>query len=480
MSLALRLSAAFVGLVAVTSLALGAAGFVSAQRGVTAQIDRFLESRAEAILDGQRVRPSRPDRDGSADRGDTGNGGGRNDGRDRNDGRAGTMGDAARAIADTVDADSVVQLLDGDGAIVVTTGIELPVSDTDRQLAGSGTDTTTLRTVQTESGSYRMITAADRTGGAVQVARGLAESTTAIDLVQSRLAVAIPLLALLAGGAGLLLAQRITRPIRTLATSVDTIAETGDLTVPIDTSGTDEVGRLAAGFDRLLRSLAHSRAQQQRLVQDAAHELRTPMTSVKANLDLLAAAPDLDDESRSQILASLRSEMNELNQLVAEIVDVASDRHRQPSTRPVDLALVAGQAADRFELRAGPERALHRDLQTAVINGDPESLGRAVDNLLANAERHTPAGTPVTITVATEANHAVLTVADRGDGIPVTERELVFERFHRTTEARGRPGSGLGLSIVKAIVEANDGEVGIDAGPGGGAAVWIRLPLSRS
>ncbi len=461
MSLAVRLSAAFVGLVAVTALLFGVAGVVSAERGVSEQLDRFLTQRAEDIIGGQRSKPDRPgDRE-----------------RDNRDGGVEPATDVENsdAIADAVDADTIVQILAADGTIEASTGMALPVDDQDRRLAADDSRQSRLRTVDTDSGPHRMVTAGDPQGGAVQVARELEPSSTAVNLIRSQLVVAVPVLALVAGLAGLVLARRITRPIRALASAVDTVAETGDLSVPIDASGHDEVGRLATGFDKLLHSLAESRRQQQRLVQDAAHELRTPLTSVKANVDLLSAAPDLDTETRSQVLGSLRRELNELNVLVTEIVDAASDRHRPRSSEPIDLAEVAAESIERFEARTG--RSVIRHLSSAMVVGDRESLIRAVDNLLSNADTHTHDDGPITVTVTADGTVAV---ADRGEGIPPAERERVFDRFYRSHTARSRPGSGLGLSIVKSIVNAHGGTVAIEDNAGGGAIVALSIPLAQA
>ncbi len=444
MSLAVRLAAAFVGLIALTALALGAASFVAAERGVTSQVDNFLEERAEDIIRGERGRPDRDDRRGQ-----------------RGDGNRGS-----------VDDDAVVQMLNADGTIGDTTGVTLPVSEADLEVASGASKDDRLRTVTTDDGDFRVLTAALPDGGAVQVARELTESSSAVDLIRSQLLPLIVALAVFGGVLGLLLARRITSPLRSLASSVDTVAATGDLTVPINVGGDDEVSRLASGFQNLLDSLADSRVRQQQLVQDAAHELRTPLTSVKANIDLLALVPDMDPTERAQTFDSVRSELRELAQLVDEIVDVATDRYRPQALKDLDLSDVVRESVERFRIRTG--RSVDLTVAPAVVvRGDGDSLERAIANLLSNADKYSPGSEPVTVSL--EAGRR-LTVTDRGPGISPADRQRVFDRFYRADTARSEPGSGLGLSIVKSIVDAHGGSVELGDGPGGGTTVGFTLP----
>jgi two-component system sensor histidine kinase MprB len=459
MSLAVRLAAAFVAVVAVVALIFGAVGVVATGSGATRQVDQFLADRAEDLIDGSRGRPTVADITLAVNE----TTGGKNRGKGK----------------DAFDPDAVVQTVDVDGLPLVSTGPTLPVGSDELAIATSvGTDPrnsidqANYRTIELDGDQYRMITAALPEGGAVQVARELSESNTLVGLIRSQLLLAILAVAAIAAVGGIALARRITQPLRSLAASVDAVAATGDLNVPITVEGDDEVGRVAAGFERLLNSLARSRQQQQQLVQDAAHELRTPLTSIKANVDLLAAAPDLDRQTRLDSVKSAQTELRELARLVDEIVDVATDRYSRPPSEPVDLSTVAADALDRFMVRV-PDRTVETELSSPVVTGDAESLSRAVGNLLANADKYSPTDQPIRLTVNPDGRVAV---ADRGPGIPVEDRERVFDRFYRADSARSQPGSGLGLSIVASIVEDHGGRVGIDDRPGGGVEVWFTVP----
>lgn len=436
-----RLAATFAALVAATALLIGAVSVLTTQRQVNAEVDQFLEQRSSQIARGQRPRPE-----------------GRQDGR-RSD----------RRVDVAVEPDAEVQLVDARGRITANSGLTLPVDGRDVAIADDGRSTV-LRTVTVDDAEYRMITQPVSGGGAVQVARALDESAALVDILRTRLLLIAIVMATIAAGVGWVLSQRITRPLRSLTTAVDSVATTRDFTVPVEAVGSDEVGRLAAGFDRMLRALDVSRRQQHRLVQDAAHELRTPLTSITANVDWLARA-DVEAAVRTQALDGVRTELAELNDLIDEIVDLATDRHQLAPFAPLDLADVARDAVAQLSDRT--DRPVDAHLASVRVEGDPESLHRAVANLLANADKYSPPGEPVTVRVDADG----LTVADRGPGIPADERDRVLDRFYRLPEHRALPGSGLGLSIVVSIVEAHHGTVSITEREGGGARVGFRLPV---
>lgn len=446
-SLTARMALAFALVVGLTALTFGVAGFVTAEREVTGQVDDFLRDRADDIVRGQRPRPERR-KEGNNESGET-----------------------AEAIARAVDADSIVQLIDQSGSNIISTDFALPVSGADLDIAASGTSGTALRTIDTEQGELRMITAGFPEGGAVQVARFLGESNSVVSSLQSRLLLITVGASVVAAALGAWLSRRITGPIRSLATTVDTVAATQDFTTPIDTSGSDEVGRLAAGFDNLLRSLSASRRQQNQLVQDVAHELRTPLTSIRANVDLLSAAPDLEQAERSQMMDSLKIELRELTHLVNEVVEVAGHTGADAEHAPVDLAELAQAAAERFRLRTG--RTVTVTASPTMVRADRERLLRAVANLLSNADKYSAADTDITVTVPGDG---WLHVADRGAGISPEDRQQIFDRFYRADHARAEPGTGLGLAIVKSIIDDHHGQVDVGDNPEGGTVVSVYVP----
>ncbi len=458
-SLTARLAVAFAVVVALAGLMFGAAGYVTTQRQVNGQVDAFLQDRATDIVGGRRSRPQNQQQGNTFRDRSTGGRRGASEGGDR-----------------SVDADSIAQILNGDGSISITTDLELPIADADRDIAQGRKQTSILRTVEIDGDELRMITAPLPDGGAIQVARRLTESRSLVSALRSGLLVTILAASIVAGLLGALLARRITAPIRSLAATVGDVAATKDFSTPIEVTGTDEVGRLAAGFDDLLNSLAESEQQQSQLVQDVAHELRTPLTSIRANVDLLSIATDLPPEERSQMMESLKLELRELTLLVNEIVTVAAkgqsaDRAAAAHQVETDLAELAGDAVERFQLRTG--RTVVASLTPTSILGDREGLIRAVSNLLSNAEKYSPDGTMITVDVPGDG---WLHVADRGSGIAAEDRDRVFDRFYRSDEARAQPGSGLGLSIVTSIIDEHGGQVRLDDHADGGTVASLFVP----
>ncbi|MFF0219550.1 HAMP domain-containing sensor histidine kinase [Streptomyces vinaceus] len=271
----------------------------------------------------------------------------------------------------------------------------------------------------------------------------------------------------------------ILRPVSRLARATRRITTTQDLSTPLPPAAGDEIGQLTHSFDAMLRALRRSRAQQQRLVQDAGHELRTPLTSVRGSAELLQRARGrLTPEDEEQILTTLVTETVALDDLVRELVELATDRYTGEEPEALDLAALAEDAAHRCRRRTG------RTVTVAVAADVPaggrpvrvrarsRALQRCLDNLLSNAVKFSPPDTPVTVHV----EGARLSVRDRGPGIPAGEERAVFDRFHRGSGTQGTPGSGLGLAIVHDLVTADGGTVFARAAEGGGAEVGFHLP----
>lgn len=442
MGLGARLAVVFALMAATTALLVGGATYVTTDLQVLSEVDRFLEERVEEITDGRRSQQRNR--------------------RDRN----------SNDPVDLTSPDAEVQILDQDGNILTNSGLVLPVDNTDRDLAAdNGSTRAVLRTISIEGVEYRMITDNLSGGGAVQVARSLDESVGLVRGLQTRILLIAGTLAAIAGVVGWVIAQRTTRPLRALTEAVDEVAATRNFAVPVPTDGSDEVGRLGRGFNRMLSALEVSQEQQKRLVQDTAHELRTPLTSITANVEWLMRAPDLDASTRSETLGGVRRELGELNDLMAEIIELATDSHEPAPLMEIEVSGVVTEAVEQFRRRTG--RTVLIQATPAMVLGDPDSLARAVTNLLSNAHKYSPSGSP--IEVLSEAG--TIAVSDEGAGIPPEERDRVFDRFYRRDSDRSKPGSGLGLSIVSGIVEQHGGAVFVGASATGGAQVGFRLPL---
>ena len=455
-----RLALAFTLLAALTALVTAGVSAYSTSRQVNADVDRFLETRSLDIAEGRRVdsgRPGfvRPGRGETAGRGSIDNS---------------AAGDVIEDIRALVESDAEVQLVNQDGTVLLTAGVRLPFESPDRNFL-SKFGAPLLRTVEIDGEQYRMITRHVEGGGAVQVAQSLSTTNALLGELRSRLLLVGVVMSGLAALLGWGIAQTTTRPLRKLTRTVESITATEDLATPILLERDDEIGRLSEEFDSLMKTLGASRDQQQRLVQDAAHELRTPLTSVRANIDFLGMAGDLSDDERRSTLASIKSELAELSAILAEVVELATASRGVASFEPVDLATVADAALAQFELRSG--RPVVRRLSPSMVAGDQATLVRAAQNLISNADKYSPEGVPITVTVA----NGSLFVSDQGPGIEPDERAKIFDRFYRSDRDRSAPGSGLGLAIVAKAANEHNGRVWARAAPGGGAEVGFTLPL---
>ncbi len=283
----------------------------------------------------------------------------------------------------------------------------------------------------------------------------------------------------LAAGAGTTVGRTGLRPIARLTAATERIARTDDLT-PIPVTGDDELARLTESFNTMLRALAESRDRQRRLVADAGHELRTPLTSLRTNTELLMAssrpdAPAIPEADMAELRSDVMAQIEELSNLVGDLVDLAREDAPETVYERVDLGEVTERALERVRRRGAV--AFDAELRPWFVYGHEAALERAILNVLDNAAKWSPPGELVGVRMAETGRGLLeLSVADAGPGIPPAERELVFERFYRTTASRSMPGSGLGLAIVKQVVTKHGGTIAIDTSDTGGAMIRIVLP----
>jgi signal transduction histidine kinase len=225
-----------------------------------------------------------------------------------------------------------------------------------------------------------------------------------------------------------------------------------------------------------------SEDRMRRFVADASHELRTPLTSVRGLAEFYLLRGETASRAEvTRLMSGIQAEAARMGRLVDDLLLLARfDEDRALDTHPVDLASVAAEAVRSARaVRPGRPLTLLAAPEPVIVNADAARLRQIIDNLIGNAAQHTPAGTPVTVTVGAEAGHGSLTVVDTGPGMSPEQASRVFERFYRTDRARSRAngGTGLGLSIVATLVAAHGGTVTVDTEPGRGAAFAVQLPL---
>ncbi|MER5889362.1 HAMP domain-containing sensor histidine kinase [Streptomyces sp. NPDC001941] len=375
-----------------------------------------------------------------------------------------------------VRADMVEQVVTGDGAVreLAPGRPRLPVTEGVLRVArtGKGED---REDVVVDGTEYGVLARPLPGGGALVVAQSYRGATQVDHAFLWRLAAVTAAATGLAALLAWLAVGRILRPVHRLARATRAITTTRDLATPLPPAGPGEIGQLTRSFETMLGALRRSRAQQQQLVQDASHELRTPLTSVRGSAELLQRARGrLAPADEEQILGTLVTETAALDALVRELVELATDRHTEEEPDAVDLAEAAEDAALRFRQLSGRAISVTTDpaAPPVPVRARPRALQRCLDNLLGNAVKFSPEGSPVTVHV----EGTRLVVRDRGPGIAPAEREAVFDRFYRGPRTQAVPGSGLGLAIVHDLVGADGGTVFAGAAEGGGAEVGFRLP----
>lgn len=285
------------------------------------------------------------------------------------------------------------------------------------------------------------------------------------------------LLALLAGWA---VARTSLVPVQVLIEGTERIAQTDDLT-PLPVYGSDEMAHLTESFNAMLRSLQESRVRQSQLVADAGHELKTPLTSLRTNMELLMMASrnkhvKISDEDIADLERDVMGQLEELTTLVTDLVDLAREDASEAIFEPLGVGDILDGVIDRVERRRS-DIIFKYDLTDWYLMGDHRGLSRAFLNVLDNAAKWSPEGGTVRMRMQPiERNRIAITVDDEGPGIPLEERELVFERFYRSVESRSMPGSGLGLAIVKQVMESHGGSVRAERSPYGGTRIVMELP----
>ncbi len=303
-------------------------------------------------------------------------------------------------------------------------------------------------------------------GGAVLVASDTTDISRTVRHLGALLALIGAGVALAAAILAAALTRRSLRPLGRLAAAAGEIERTADPSRRLpEAEVADEVGQLTGVLNRMLSALELARAGERRFLADASHELRTPVTTLRGNVEY-GARHGVDDE----LLGELQSDVARLARLVDNLLVLERADDAAGELAPLALDALVREVVERRH--ADDRRVALGQLDPAEVRGDQEALGRALENLIENGLVHGPPGGRVTVSVSAEDRVARMTVRDEGSGPDPADREHLFERFWRGAEASHRPGSGLGLSIVGAIVDRHGGLVTID-----GSAFTVELAL---
>ena len=365
-----------------------------------------------------------------------------------------------------------IQYIDArDGVLPAgTEEVELPVSDRARDVA-AGVSPTIVADATVDGTHVRVLTVAVGRGLAVQFGRSLEPADAVLARLRLVLALVIMGGVALAVWLGRIVSRNVVAPIASVTEAARHIAATEDLGRRIEVATHDEVGELAQHFNAMLDTLERSVAAQRQLVADASHELRTPITSLRTNIEVLAESDALPPDERARLLADVEEQTTELGMLVADLIELARGDEPRRESEDVRLDELVREAVARAR-RHAPQVRFEADLQPAVVEGTRERLARAVNNLLDNAGKHSPPGGLVEVRV----DAGGVRVRDHGTGVDPEDLPHLFDRFYRGASSRGRPGSGLGLAIVRQVAEQHGGSVHAANAPDGGAEFVLELP----
>ncbi len=354
----------------------------------------------------------------------------------------------------------------------------------------------TVHASKSGEADWRVIAKTDESGIVVLIGINLQDvEQTTHRLVVLELVIGTVVL-LIIGGVGYVVVRRSLRPLVAVETTAEAIAE-GDLTQRVPESDPrTEVGSLSRSFNAMLGQIessfsaqalseAEARASEERMrrfVGDASHELRTPLTSIRGFSELYRSGALGSKQDVTRAMSRIEGEASRMGVLVEDLLMLARLDQQRPLERArVDLLELAGDAVQ--DARAvDPTRSVQLEAVAAgpapVVLGDAPRLRQVFGNLVANALTHTSSA--LVVRVSTHTDTALVEVIDSGPGISAEDRPKVFERFFRTDSSRTRAsgGSGLGLSIVSALVAAHGGSVAVSETPGGGATFAVELPLA--
>jgi two-component system sensor histidine kinase MprB len=368
-------------------------------------------------------------------------------------------------------ATGYVQFISPRGALHVPGGqgsspATIPLTPADRLIAARGKGS--RLTDRTVKGTHlRVLTLGAGSAGALLVARPLTE----VEKELSRLLLILVLMGaggiLLAALLGALIARTALAPIARFTRRTETLTGSLDLSQRLEVKGRDELARLAESFNGTLQALEHSVEAQRHLIADASHELRTPIASLRANIQVLAEADRLPRQEQESLHRDIVEELDELTALVGDVVELARGTAPGGPADDVRLDEIVEQAVQSARRRGDLHFEL--ELEPTMVMGQADRIARAVSNLVDNARRFSPPGATVEIVL----DAGMLTVRDHGPGFEESDLPFVFDRFYRADDARRLPGSGLGLAIVRQAAEACGGSAEAQNAAGGGALLRV-------
>lgn len=381
-----------------------------------------------------------------------------------------------------------VELLDPNGKPIARSpmrgGQSLPVADSAYASAWWGS--TASFTSSMDGGRYRAmlkpVPGKEEPRGFILVVRSLQEEDATLTRLKLMLIVGGGLGLLLAVTGGWLIIGKGLRPIGEITQTARAIALSRGFSrrLPAGQSK-DEVGRLTTTFNEMLASLEEAHAAQHRFVADASHELRSPLTSIRSNIDILRRALDAPREDRAEALDDVASEVERMSRLTTDLLLLAkADAGYSMEMGRVKLDRLVQDVCRQMQARAGAVTLEAGAVDPVTVVGSETWLKQLFIILVDNALKFTPPGGSITLSAESDGRVAIASVRDTGMGIAAQDIPHIFERFYRADPARTRDegGTGLGLSIARWIVDEHGGDLSVQSEPGKGSCFSLRLPLA--
>lgn len=359
-----------------------------------------------------------------------------------------------------------IEVLDGQG---VSMAGRLPPTEFSVEVA-TGARGDTFETLRLERQFIRVLTVPaqlDSGAGALRVGIDMTNIVGGLHQARAGTALVGVMAGLLSAAIAWLLGGRIIAPVAAVTAAADHLRRNRELPDRLEGEGDNELGWLVRSFNALLDDLRQSRDRQQRLAADAGHELRTPLTSLRIKIEFIRSSPELPIGERQQMLDGAVADVASLSDLVSELVELAAEGTSTERAGLVDLAELVESTVHQFRTTTG--RTVQVWTSAGMVETRPRQAARALMNLLVNADKFSPSNEPIVVT----QDGPRIAVRDHGPGIPVEERDLVFDRFHRGRSHQSIDGSGLGLAIVESVAEANGGTTWIADAPDGRPGVVV-------
>ena len=390
------------------------------------------------------------------------------------------------------DAEGRILLIDAEGKIQLDTlslaeGARTAVPEAITVLSGSAPHAFGIHPVDGEE--YAALCAAammddDQLIGAVLLSTPVTELRMAIQTVEKQLMTVFIVVAAAASIAALIFAVTLTAPIKALNRTIRRMGK-GDLSARVNVRASGELKALADSYNAMAEKIENFDQSRSQFVQNASHELKTPLATMKILLENLIYQPDMPADLRAEFMQDMNHEIDRLSGIITDLLTLTQMDEKSAALRMdrVNLSALCEDTLHAHQVAADKAKlTLQGDIESEVfLQGDESKLSQVVYNLIDNAVKYTPAGGLVAVTLTADSREAVLTVRDNGIGIPEQDIAHIFDRFYRVDKARSRAtgGTGLGLSIVRQMVQLHGGEITVTSAANEGSVFTVTLPIRK-